>query len=253
MTDGICYLHCYCSIAYFSRYINCNLHPPARLCSSRLLFHEYIEQPTMDLPVNESLTLADKIVLDNLRSSKSTTSQDDKTVLLLDALNSPSSTHFQPTVFTQFPEPPALNGLWQAYTAFASGIVRRPTDIGMSVVSLFIQVKWLMYPSIQTQSDSELSIVFLNHILLYLVTSLPSAIYLFYNFTAWHAVLHWAWTAYSCGPFTLMMHNSIHQNGVLKPAYRWLDVAFPYLICPIMGHTVSTASWNCYPKPRPAK
>lgn len=91
-------------------------------------------------------------------------------------------------------------------------------------------------------TDMWLWTVFLNHILLYLVTSLPSAIYLFYNFTPLHALLHWLWTAYSCGPFTLLMHNSIHQNGVLKPAHRWLDVSFPYVLCPLMGHTVSLIS-----------
>ena len=81
--------------------------------------------------------------------------------------------------------------------------------------------------------------VFLNHILLYLATSLPSALYLFCNYSPLHAFLHWLWTAYSCGPFTLLMHNSIHGNGVLQPAYKWLDVSFPYLLCPLMGHTVS--------------
>lgn len=84
----------------------------------------------MDLPVNESLTLADKIVLDNLRGVKPAAAQDDKTVLLLEELNNPSSPNFLPTVFTIFPEPPPLNRLWRAYLKWASGVVRRPTDLG---------------------------------------------------------------------------------------------------------------------------
>lgn len=87
----------------------------------------------MDLPVNASLTLADKIVLDNLRSSKPSRAQDDKTVLLLDEQNNPSATDFLPAVFTVLPEPAAGNRLWQAYTGWASRtVVRRPTDIGSS-------------------------------------------------------------------------------------------------------------------------
>jgi hypothetical protein len=87
----------------------------------------------MDLPVNASLTLADKIVLDNLRSSKpSSRVQDDKTVLLLDEQNNPSATDFLPAVFTVLPEPPARSRPWQAYTGWASRtVVRRPTDIGV--------------------------------------------------------------------------------------------------------------------------
>lgn len=102
------------------------------LASARPLVNKQFQaHDTMDLPVNESLTLADKIVLDNLRSNKPSPLQDEKTVSLLDEQNNPSSTDFLPTVFTIFPEPPALNGAWKAYTACASRIVRRPTDIGV--------------------------------------------------------------------------------------------------------------------------
>lgn len=126
-----------CSSLLFS----CHLHRPALLASTRPRriastddFHA-----TMDLPVNASLTLADKIVLDNLRSSKPSSAQDAKTVSLLDEQNSVASADFLPTVFTTFPEPPALNRAWRAYTACASRIVRRPTDIGV----LFVSPKWL--------------------------------------------------------------------------------------------------------------
>lgn len=220
----------------------------------------------MDLPVNESLTLADRIVLDNLRSSvhKTTPSdQDSKTVQLLDGLGSPTSEDFQPTIFTALPEPQLQysNRPWKAYLRWATGAVRRPTDVGEcsgvlaclhcasadGVIFCFLMLSCLCMRDRTIQYNIlpytleliSLEPVFLNHILLYLCTSLPSAIYLFSHFTPLHAFLHWAWTAYSCGPFTLLMHNSIHNNGVLHPSYRWLDVIFPYLVCPLMGHTVS--------------
>jgi hypothetical protein len=48
-------------------------------------------------------------------------------------------------------------------------------------------------------------------------------------------------TAYYCGPFTLLLHNHIHNNGVLSKKYAWFDSAFPYILEPLMGHT-----WDSY-------
>ena len=102
--------------------------------------------------------------------------------------------------------------LLQPYIARASGIVRRPTDV-----------------------------VFLTHIILYLTTSVPSAIYLYYSFSWLHAVCHWLMQAWFCGPFTLMLHNHIHNNGILAKKYAWFDKTFPYILEPLMGHT-----WDSY-------
>ncbi|OZJ01904.1 hypothetical protein BZG36_05096 [Bifiguratus adelaidae] len=111
---------------------------------------------------------------------------------LLAKLNDPQSKAFQPTVFTEWDQPDrripeSLNRhLLQPYILWAQGVVRRPTDV-----------------------------VFLTHILLYFATSLPSAIYLYYNFTWLHGLFHWMMQWQFCGPFTLMLHNHIHNNGVL--------------------------------------
>ncbi|KAL9114188.1 MAG: hypothetical protein Q9187_007518, partial [Circinaria calcarea] len=102
--------------------------------------------------------------------------------------------------------------LLQPYIARASGIVRRPTDV-----------------------------VFLTHIILYLTTSVPSAIYLYHSFSWIHAVCHWLMQAWFCGPFTLMLHNHIHNNGILAKKYAWFDKTFPYVLEPLMGHT-----WDSY-------
>jgi hypothetical protein len=131
-------------------------------------------------------------------------------------LNDPTSLHFQPTVFTAWDDkdiPPFINQyLVRPYARIASRIVRHPTDI-----------------------------VFLTHILLYFTVNLPSAMYLFYNFTHLHAILHVAFTFWCTGAFTLMMHNHIHNNGVLSASYSWFDFAFPYILEPLMGHT-----WDSY-------
>jgi fatty acid desaturase len=43
------------------------------------------------------------------------------------------------------------------------------------------------------------------------------------------------------GAFTLLMHNHIHNNGVLQKSYATFDWLFPYILEPLMGHT-----WDSY-------
>jgi hypothetical protein len=100
----------------------------------------------------------------------------------------------------------------QPYITWAQGIVRNPTDV-----------------------------VFLTHILLYFSTSLTSAIILYCRFSWPHAVLHAAMQFWYCGSFTLMLHNHIHNNGLLTKKYAWLDSFWPYVLEPLMGHT-----WHSY-------
>ena len=102
--------------------------------------------------------------------------------------------------------------LLQPYISWASGTVRRPTDV-----------------------------VFLTHIILYLTTSVPSAFYLYYSFSWLRAISHGLMQAWFCGPFTLMLHNHIHNNGILAKEYAWFDKSFPYILEPLMGHT-----WDSY-------
>lgn len=81
----------------------------------------------------------------------------------------------------------------------------------------------------------------ITHLLTYLCTSVPSALYLFYNFHWWHGVLHSAVQLYYMGPYTLLMHQHIHMRGILNKKYALVDTIFPYIFDPLMGHT-----WNSY-------
>jgi hypothetical protein len=94
------------------------------------------------------------------------------------------------------------------YVIWAEGIVRRRTDV-----------------------------VFLTHISLYCATLIPSAIYLYYRFSWLHAACHWLLEIYYAGPFTILLHNHIHNNGLLARKYAWFDQLFPYLLGPLLGHT----------------
>ncbi|EME45460.1 hypothetical protein DOTSEDRAFT_79442 [Dothistroma septosporum NZE10] len=134
----------------------------------------------------------------------------------LKALNDPTHPDFEPTVFVSWDDKDFSESfrryVVKPYTNLAIGIVRHPTDV-----------------------------VFLTHILTYLLINVPSVVWLFYNFTYIHGILHVAWTFWWTGSFTLMMHNHIHNNGVLAKDWAWLDLSFPYIVYPLMGHT-----WNSY-------
>lgn len=184
----------------------------------------------MDAFVDPALTRPDKFVHDNLsqdvrshatRLEKQSNAidqgySDKETIDALTKINDPQNADFQATIFTTWDEQdvsPWINQwLVKPYASWASTVVRRPTDI-----------------------------VFLTHILLYLSTSLPSAITLYLSFSWPHAIGHWLLQSYFCGSFTLMMHNHIHNNGVLAKQYAFFDRLWPYVLSPLMGH-----SWNSY-------
>ncbi|KAI9809723.1 MAG: hypothetical protein M1825_000156 [Sarcosagium campestre] len=193
----------------------------------------------MDVPpVDPRLTAADHIVLKSLRdhisaagevdagqtgtskpqSPKANLSSEEAAIKLLEDLNDEKSESFETTVLTGWDEKdirlpaPLSQWLLKPYVQWARSVVRRPTDV-----------------------------VFLSHILIYLSTSLPSAIYLFINFSYPHAIFHWLMQGWYCGSFTLMLHNHIHNNGVLAKNYAWLDQLWPYILEPLMGHT-----WDSY-------
>jgi hypothetical protein len=100
----------------------------------------------------------------------------------------------------------------QKHLAWARAIVRYPTDV-----------------------------VFLTHLIIYFTTSLPSALGLFYNFHYIHGIVHMLLTTWYSGSFTLMIHNHIHNNGILSKPYYVFDWLFPYILEPLMGHT-----WDSY-------
>lgn len=175
-------------------------------------------------PINTYLTHADRIVLSNLVRDVQThdaaldgpKDHDAQTVQRLRALNDPAGPGFEPCIFATYDAqdiPDWLNRYAvQPFCAVASKIVRHPTDV-----------------------------VFLTNILWNLCITLPSAVYLYHSFTYTHAVLHTIQAAWCMGPFTLMMHNHIHNNGVLAKNAYWLDFSFPYLLEPLLGHT-----WDSY-------
>lgn len=149
-------------------------------------------------------------------NAKNDIATDEEAIKYLTALNNKDDILFQPTVFTTWDDQdinPLLNKyVVKPYTKIAQKIVRHPTDV-----------------------------VFLTHILLHFATIVPSAIYLYRNFNYFHAVLHSVWAVFCAGPFTLMMHNHIHNNGILSKNFSWIDRAFPYILEPLMGHT-----WDSY-------
>ncbi|KAJ5094816.1 hypothetical protein N7456_010677 [Penicillium angulare] len=177
------------------------------------------------------LTLQDRLVIGNLVDSlptdaKTTSdspsqkiSDEDLSQKLYD-MNDASHSTFDPTVFQLWDvaelkeklPAPVIRYVLQPYMKWAQGIVRFPTDV-----------------------------VMLTHLILYFTTIVPSAIYLYYDFSWWRGVLHWAMQLFYCGAFTLMKHQHIHMNGVLAPQYWVFDNLFPYLLDPMLGHT-----WNSY-------
>ncbi len=181
---------------------------------------------SMDAPINPLLLKPDLVVLQNLLqdikkglgiqsqdpSDTSVTYDDQSSMRALDEVRN------ETTVFTSWDlkDLPAGKGfgadLLQNYIAWAQGIVRNPVDV-----------------------------VFLTHIILYLSTSVPSAAFLYYYYTLVHGIFHCLLQLSYCGSFTLMLHNHIHNNGLLKKKYAWFDNTWPYILEPLMGHT-----WDSY-------
>lgn len=107
-------------------------------------------------------------------------------------------------------------------------------------------VKWMLQPYIQWAQQTvrhPTDVIMLTHLILYFLTSVPSAIYLFREFTWLHGIAHWIMQLYYVSAYTLMRHQHIHMGGVLarRFPYNCIDVLFPYITDPLMGHT-----WNSY-------
>ncbi|TVY56580.1 hypothetical protein LSUE1_G010015 [Lachnellula suecica] len=181
-------------------------------------------------PDQAFFTASDDIVLAELyrdiydaeASSNSHLSPEQRQIALdgLENLNDPKHPNFEPTVFCTWdldgPETKSGRTLRESilhlYIDWARTVVRHDTDV-----------------------------VFLTHILTYFTTALPSALYLFHDFHLLHGIAHLLLIVWFSGSFTLMMHNHIHNNGVLSKPYALFDWAFPYLLEPLMGHT-----WDSY-------
>ncbi|MCJ1307549.1 hypothetical protein MMC25_001195 [Agyrium rufum] len=144
-------------------------------------------------------------------------SHDIKAITQLQALNNPKNKEFTPTVFLAWDidgknDETAKSWLLNTYITAARHIVRSETDV-----------------------------VMLTHLILYSVTSLPSAWWLYRHFSYTHGVLHSAMQVWFAGSYTLMMHQHIHMGGILNKRFAWFDRLFPYIADPLMGHT-----WNSY-------
>jgi hypothetical protein len=169
------------------------------------------------------LTPADAIVLQTLirDASGETKRKDDgdqAALACVIGLSDENSTDFQPTVFAAWNikdiRVPLFfdQAILQPYIRWAQTVVRRKTDV-----------------------------VFVTHTLLYLSTSVPSTAYLFFHFTYTHAILHWIMTTWYSGPFSIVLHNHIHNSGVLTKEHAFFDFTVPYILQPLMGHT-----WNSF-------
>lgn len=181
----------------------------------------------MDATINPLLLQSDLIVLQNLLRDMSTTVNSetqsgrrhaDKDHDEQSSIRALAELGGEPSVFTNWdmkdlPTGKGIKaGMVRTYIRWAQGIVRNPVDV-----------------------------VFLTHICLYLSTSVPSAVFLYYRFTWVHGILHWLMQFSYCGSFTLMLHNHIHNNGLLQKRYAWFDFTWPYILEPLMGHT-----WDSY-------
>ncbi|KAI2466258.1 hypothetical protein F4781DRAFT_406509 [Annulohypoxylon bovei var. microspora] len=150
------------------------------------------------------------------------TSRDEKDLTSMKAVNDPTNQDYEPTVFCSVDlrdlssrlHPVIYRYILLPYVKWAQGIARHPSDV-----------------------------VMVTHLILYFTTSVPSAMWLYYNFTYLHGVIHFVMQFYYIGTYTLMMHQHIHGGGVLRKHFliHLFDVAFPYITDPLMGHT-----WNTY-------
>ena len=139
-------------------------------------------------------------------------------VARLKAMRDPTSAAFEPTVLLSTDDcaahvSSAFNEyVLQPYVRWARKVARYETDVAM-----------------------------ITHLFLYFATSVPSAVVLYRHFTYIHGAVHAALQFYYLGTYTLMMHQHIHQRGILAKRFALFDKLFPYILDPMMGHT-----WNTY-------
>ncbi|KAH6604176.1 fatty acid desaturase [Trichoderma cornu-damae] len=141
-----------------------------------------------------------------------------KDIALLKSMRNPADAHFEPTIVVSIDDLPN----------------RLPKPVNKLVLQPF--VGWA-----RKTARHETDVVMIVHLILYLTTSVPSAILLFRNFNPFHGCVHAIMQVYYVGTYTLMMHQHIHQRGILSKKYAAFDRLFPYITDPLMGHT-----WNSY-------
>ena len=146
-------------------------------------------------------------------------SRDTKDLARLRAYNNPKDAQFEPTVFSS----------WDL------SAVQLP--FGLNQRLLYPYTNWA-----RSIARNEADVVMITHLILYFTTSVPSAIILLFVRTNYiHGIIHSLMQVWYAGSYTLMMHQHIHQRGILARKYGWFDHTFPYLLDPLHGHT-----WNSY-------
>ena len=157
-------------------------------------------------------------VSDTADEEKTHHDADVSTIFRMEALNDTESPVFVPTVFTSLD----LHGIEN----------RIPAEVFDYLVTPYVLLT-------QSLARNPADAVFVTHLILYFTTLVPSAVYLFYNFTWTHAFMHLAFQTSLTGTYKAMMHHHVRDRGVLQPFMEWLDLRFSYILDPLTGFT-----WN---------
>jgi hypothetical protein len=154
---------------------------------------------------------------DSRHEGESDVLRDERDIATLKAMRDPAHPDYVPSLLLTTDGWPSgvpsdiQKYVLQPYVRWARGIVRHETDV-----------------------------VMLTHLIVYFTTSVPSALLLFRNFSWGHGILHVIMQGYYVGTYTLMMHQHIHQRGILAKKYALFDRLFPYITDPLMGHSFNT-------------
>ena len=172
------------------------------------------------LAVHPHLLPSDKLVLRHLVRDGVLPKDEDDMAARLDATSDPTSEAFEPTVVVSLD--------------YADLQARLPAWFDRYVLQPYIAVA-------RRAARHDTDVVMVTHLLVYLTCSVPSAVTLFLRFSWVHAVLHALMQLHLAGTYTLMMHQHIHQRGVLSRRLWLIDTVFPFMTDPLMGHT-----WRSY-------
>ena len=173
----------------------------------------YVSQSSPDDSSSEGIIAEDETPEEVVPSRES------RDLAQMRAYNDPKDAQFEPTVFSS----------WDL------SAVQLP--FGLNQRLLYPYIQWA-----RSIARNENDVIMITHLILYFTTSVPSAIILLFVRTNYiHGIIHSSMQVWYAGSYTLMMHQHIHQRGILARKYGWFDHTFPYLLDPLHGHT-----WNSY-------
>ena len=173
----------------------------------------YVSQSSPDDSSSEGIIAEDET------PEEAVPSRESRDLAQMRAYNDPKDAQFEPTVFSS----------WDL------SAVQLP--FGLNQRLLYPYIQWA-----RSIARNENDVIMITHLILYFTTSVPSAIILLFVRTNYiHGIIHSSMQVWYAGSYTLMMHQHIHQRGILARKYGWFDHTFPYLLDPLHGHT-----WNSY-------